>query len=73
MIECHLLKKNTVINKIVPDFIDTLYNNALLLVLWQLSSLIHYVRDFTRKVLSMANARVNYYLFDDFTGVAPYQ
>ena len=26
MIECHLLKKNTVINKIVLDFMDTLYN-----------------------------------------------
>ena len=26
MIECYSLKKNTVINKIVPDFMDTLYN-----------------------------------------------
>ena len=25
MIECHSLKKNTGINKIVPDFMDTLY------------------------------------------------
>ena len=25
MIEKHLLKKNTVFNKIVPDFMDTLY------------------------------------------------
>ena len=25
MIEQHLLKKNTAINKIVPDFMDTLY------------------------------------------------
>ena len=25
MIECHLLKKNTVINKIAPDYMDTLY------------------------------------------------
>ena len=25
MIEKHLLKKNTVYNKIVPDFMDTLY------------------------------------------------
>ena len=25
MIECHLLKKITVINKIVPAFMDTLY------------------------------------------------
>ena len=27
MIERHLLKKTTVINKIVPDFMDTLYKH----------------------------------------------
>ena len=26
MIKCHSLKKITVINKIVPDFMDTLYS-----------------------------------------------
>ena len=31
MIECHLLKKNTGINKIVPDFMDTLYIHYLII------------------------------------------
>ena len=30
MIECHLLKKITVINKIVPDLMDTLYSYCML-------------------------------------------
>ena len=29
MIECHLLKKNTIINKIVPEFMDTLYTTII--------------------------------------------
>ena len=35
MIECHVLKKITVINKIVPDFMDTLYNSQVIAVLFR--------------------------------------
>ena len=34
MIECHLLKKINVINKIVPDFMDTLYNKQVVYLVY---------------------------------------